>query len=67
MAGLWTKAAFAIALVSAFWHGFVVNDLAGGITELPRHWWSAPPILGLVVAAALGAIGHSRRGTGQGR
>ena len=43
------NAALAIAI---FTLGFVVNDLAGGIGELTRHWWSTAAALLVVVAGS---------------
>lgn len=38
--------------------GYVVNDLQHGVTEVPRHWWSAGALgLGIITIAARTAIG----------
>ena len=58
---LWGILALILAAVSLFALGFAVNGLAGGVTELPRHWWSTAPVLGLVAAAAFGYAGRRRR------
>ena len=57
---IWRAFAIALATVSVFALGYAVNGLAEGITELPRHWWSGAPLLGLVVAGTLAAIGRLR-------
>ena len=46
--------AFGLAIASSFTLGYAINDLAHGIAELPQHWWSTAPALGLLVAALIG-------------
>lgn len=58
--------AIGLAVASSFGLGYVINNLAGGITELPRHWWSTAPLLGLVLAAALGFAARLRGGPNRG-
>jgi len=48
-----------IAVISLFACGYAVAELAGGIGEIPRHWWSTLPFAGLLLAAAL-AVPRSR-------
>jgi hypothetical protein len=48
--------AILLATASLVSLGYALNDLADGITEAPRHWWSAAPIAGLALAAALGLV-----------
>jgi hypothetical protein len=42
-----------IGAFALFALGYAVNDLQHGLTELPRHWWSAAPAGLLLVSAAL--------------
>lgn len=58
------SAAIGLAVASSVVLGYVINNLAHGITELLQHWWSTAPLLGLVLAAALGVAGLR---SGQGR
>ena len=51
---LWRWVAFGLAIASSFALGYVINELTHGITELPQHWWSTAPALGLLVAALIG-------------
>jgi hypothetical protein len=37
------------------------RGLQHGLTELPRHWWSAPALLPLAAAAVLLAVGERAR------
>ena len=48
-----------IAAISLFACGYAVAELAGGIGEIPRHWWSTLPFAGLLLAAAL-AVARSK-------
>ena len=65
---IWRTFAIVLATVSVFALGYAVNGLAGGISELPEHWWSGAPLLGLVGAGVLAAIGRLRgRSTGVSR
>lgn len=41
-----------LAVVSLVALGYSIPELAGGVRDIPRHWWSTLPLLGL-----LGAIG----------
>ena len=60
MRDIWNTSALFVAAVSIFALGYTVNGLADGITELPRHWWSTAPIVGLVLAVAIGFVGRTR-------
>lgn len=60
MRDIWITSALVLAAVSIFALGYAVNGLADGITELPKHWWSTAPILGLLLAAAIGFVGRTR-------
>lgn len=42
-----------LAAVSLFAGGYVVAELADGLTELHKHWWSTLPFLGLLLAVGL--------------
>ena len=42
-----------LAAVSLVGFGYALNDLAGGITEVARHWWSTIPILGFAISGAM--------------
>ncbi len=44
--------------------GYTLNDLEGGIRDIPRHWWSSLALGGTVVsvvARALLGVAESRR------
>ena len=62
MTDVWRVGALVLAFVSVFALGYAVNGLGEGITELPRHWWSTAPALGLVLAATFAAVGRYKRG-----
>lgn len=49
-----------LAAASLFAMGWTTKDLARGIVEIPFHWWSTIPVIGLVSAGALALWG--RRG-----
>lgn len=61
MQDVWKALAVVLAGLSLFALGYAINGLADGITELPRHWWSAAPVLGVLLAATLAAIGRVKR------
>lgn len=42
-----------VAAASLFAMGWTTKDLANGIAEIPFHWWSMIPVIGLVLAGAL--------------
>lgn len=44
-------AAGLLAAISLLGLGYAVAELAGGVREVPQHWWSALPLLGLFLAA----------------
>lgn len=52
-----------LAGVGLFALGYAVNDLQGGLAELPGHWWSTAPVGLLLVAALLwfAPAAHRRR------
>ena len=51
-----------IAALSLIAFGLAVNELAFGIREVPRHWWSALPLIALIGSiAALAVIGRGQR------
>jgi hypothetical protein len=49
-----------LAAASLFAMGWTTKDLARGVVEIPFHWWSTIPVIGLVAAGALAFWG--RRG-----
>lgn len=49
-----------LGAISLFTAGYVVADLADGLTELHRHWWSTLPFIGLLLAAGLAIAARSR-------
>lgn len=51
---LFAPAAIVITVISIFGLGYAVTELAEGLTELPRHWWSVLPLVGLFLGALLG-------------
>ncbi|MGH2784654.1 MAG: hypothetical protein ACRDJ1_05300 [Actinomycetota bacterium] len=67
MGNVWRTSAMVLALVSVFALGYAINGLAEGVTELPKHWWSAAPVLGLALAGLAGLIGRGRARKGAGR
>lgn len=42
-----------LAAASLFAMGWTTKDLARGIVEIPFHWWSTIPVVGLAFAGAL--------------
>jgi hypothetical protein len=62
MTDVWRVGVLVLSFGSVFALGYAVNGLADGITELPRHWWSAAPVLGLFMAAGLATVGRYKRG-----
>lgn len=56
-----TKIALAIVVVGALWTAWAVPQLAGGLTELPGHWWSAPGPALLLTGGLLAALAAHRR------
>ena len=44
-------AAGVLAAISLFGLGYAVAELTGGVREVPQHWWSALPLLGLFLSA----------------
>jgi hypothetical protein len=54
-------AALVLAAASLFALGYAVNDLANRITEVPQHWWSSAPVLGLGLALILWGLPRLRR------
>lgn len=49
-----------LAAASLFAMGWTTKDLARGVVEIPFHWWSTIPVIGLAFAGALAFWG--RRG-----
>ena len=47
-------AAVALASGSLVAMLFTIPELAGGVRDIPKHWWSSAPLAGLAVSAALG-------------
>ena len=39
--------------VGVFGAGYTLRDLARGITEMPLHWWSTAPWIGIVLGVGL--------------
>ncbi|MGH2795698.1 MAG: hypothetical protein ACRDKG_15505 [Actinomycetota bacterium] len=62
MRNAWTTSAVVLAAASIFALGYTINGLADGITELPKHWWSSAPVLGLALAGGLALIGRNGAG-----
>ncbi len=60
MDNLWKTSAIVLGIASVFALGYALNDLSGGLNELPKHWWSAAPLLGLALAGAAAMIGRAR-------
>lgn len=50
------RRAFALVLgaVSLVAFGYNLDKLANGIVEVPFHWWSAAPVLGVGLAILIG-------------
>ena len=42
------------ASLAAFF--FALPDLAGGIRDVPRHWWSSIPVFGMALASTLAVL-----------
>jgi len=47
-----------VAAISLFGLGYAAAELAGGLREVPNHWWSALPLFGLLVSAATSLTAH---------
>lgn len=56
-----------LAGLGLFALGFAVNDLAHGLREVPRHWWSTVPLVMLAAAAVLWALSLTQAITRVGR
>lgn len=48
------------AAVSLFAGGYVVAELADGLTELHKHWWSTLPLLGPLLASVLAVAARTQ-------
>jgi hypothetical protein len=48
-----------LAASSLFGLGYAVAELAGGLREVPQHWWSALPLFGLFLSGLV-ALAASR-------
>jgi hypothetical protein len=46
--------AAALAVVSLIAFGYAWAELAGGLRDVPRHWWAVLPLFGLGAAGTLG-------------
>lgn len=53
--------ATALGSAAVFCLGYAVNDLRHGIVEVPMHWWSTLPLVGLSVAGALWVLAGGLR------
>ncbi len=51
-AALLALTAALLAAISLFGLGYAEAELVGGLREVPQHWWSALPLVGLLVSAA---------------
>ncbi|MGH2739618.1 MAG: hypothetical protein ACRDH6_03925 [Actinomycetota bacterium] len=47
--------ALILATMSLVAFGYNLDELANGIVEVPFHWWSAAPVLGVGLAILIGA------------
>lgn len=47
-----------LAAISLFGLGYAVAELAGGVREVPQHWWSTLPLLGLLLSALTALAAH---------
>jgi hypothetical protein len=57
-ASLLALTAALLAAISLVGLGYVEAELAGGLPEVPHHWWSTLPLLGLLVSAATALAAH---------
>ena len=46
-----------VGVPPALW---AAGELTGGLTEIPRHWWSGMAIIPLAIGIAVTAIGIAR-------
>lgn len=46
-----TAVAIVIGAVSLVAFGYALAELAGGVRDVPRHWWSALPLMTLAASA----------------
>ncbi len=53
--------AITLAVFSLVGLGYALGALAGGLFDVPRHWWSTLPVLGLF-AAGISIVVTIRRG-----
>lgn len=53
-------AAVIIAAISLIAFGYTLAELAGGLRDVPRHWWSTLPLIGLALAGVMGVIATAR-------
>lgn len=49
-----------LAAVSLFAGGYVVAELADGLTELHKHWWRTLPFLGFLIAVGLAVVARTQ-------
>ena len=42
-----------LVVIGIFGAGYTLRDLADGITEVPSHWWSTAPWVGIVLGVWL--------------
>lgn len=49
----------AVVVFTLIAFGYAVNDLQGGVTEIPRHWWSSLALVASVLSIAVRAAFNS--------
>lgn len=57
------RAGLSVVALSLFLLGYATAELSGGIGEVPNHWWSTLPVLGIGIGLGLSWFARSRPGT----
>jgi hypothetical protein len=55
------RTAIVTAAVSLLLLGYALVNLSGGLIEVPQHWWSTMPVLGVAASIILAAVARSAR------
>jgi hypothetical protein len=55
-----------VAASSLVWFGFTIGQLAGGVREIPRHWWSSlsAAVAAITVTGAIVSLTRTRNANG---
>jgi hypothetical protein len=58
MVGTLRYAGMALILFGIFASGYAASDLAGGISEMHRHWWSTAPVVFALAGGGLTLVAN---------